>query len=100
MRSCNYVECVNVPDILIAGSRFGMPLVLTVKIIISVLRYRHANEADKWKENARSKTTSMHHVLHIVVDIEPSESVNISSFVALELTHASPHRVWLKEVAL
>ena len=42
----------------------------------------------------------MHHVLHTVVDIEPDEPNKKSFFVAFEWTHASPHNVWLKELAL
>ena len=43
----HYVECVNVPDAVVVGPRFVVPSLVKVKIIISVLGYRHANEADK-----------------------------------------------------
>ena len=36
---------------------------------------------------------SIDHAPHTVVDIEPDEPVNILFSIALELTHAKPHRV-------
>ena len=43
----HYVECVNVPDTVVVGPSVEVPSVTAVKIMVSVLRYRHANEADK-----------------------------------------------------
>ena len=50
----HYVECVNVPDIVVAGPRVEVPSVVNVKIMISSLGYRHANEADAYKENSNT----------------------------------------------
>ena len=52
----HYVECVNVPDPSTSdpsvsdpsasASSVGVPSVVNVKIMVSVLGYRHANEAE------------------------------------------------------
>ena len=39
-------------------------------------------------------------VKHIVLEIDPDDSLNISVFKALECTQVTPHSVWLKDVAL
>ena len=38
-------------------------------------------------------------VVHDIYDIDPDEPTNMLIFAAIELTHATPHRTWLKDAA-
>ena len=53
------------------------------------------------KENNTHKQTNYQctHAPHTVFDIDPGESLKLSSFDAFELTHAAPHSVCWKELA-
>ena len=52
------------------------------------------------KSTHQTNYQSIHHVPHTVSDMDPSEWMNILSFDAFELTHAAPHSVCWKELAL